>query len=180
MLSNSILHSILSTSFNTSMFIFCFEWKIHKKNFIHALNASMFIWISLGIRSPSTTDTALKVCLDQNSKPPKLTVDVSYPYMDVIFSPVLASTPETVRLKNGQSACKDQDEPQPMRSYASHRSRQSYADQSLLGMNRHAPDFRNRTRNMKFNLTKKERGVWLRGQGQEIILYHFTSLLGWE
>lgn len=140
----------------------------------------MFIWISLGIRSPSTTDTALKVCLDQNSKPPKLTVDVSYPYMDVIFSPVLASTPETVRLKNGQSACKDQDEPQPMRSYASHRSRQSYADQSLLGMNRHAPDFRNRTRNMKFNLTKKERGVWLRGQGQEIILYHFTSLPGWE
>lgn len=162
MLSNSILHSVVSTSFNTSVFIFRLEWKIHKKNFIHALNARRFIWMSLGIRSPSTTDISLKACLDQNSKPPKPTIYVSYLYMDVIFSPLLASTlfrncqteEWEISLKRPvwTTAC------EKLCIHVSHRSRQSYADPSLLGMNRCAPDFINRTRNMKFDLAKKREG----------------------
>lgn len=56
----------------------------------------MFRWMALGIGSPSVTDIALKICLDQNSKPPKPTTDVSHLYMDVIFSPLLAYTVQKV------------------------------------------------------------------------------------
>lgn len=54
--------------------------------------------------------------------------------------------------------------------HVTHRTRKSL---------RTEPDFRNRIRNVKFNLEKK-RGVWLWGQGQEAFLYHLTSLPGWE
>lgn len=161
MLSNSILHSFLSINFNTSMFSFCFEWKIHKKNFIHALNASMFRWMALGIGSPSVTDITLKICLDQNSKPPKPTIHVSHLYMDVIFSPLLAYTLFRKCQTEGWAITLQRPRWAPVYEklciLVSHRSRQSCADQSLLGRIRCAPDFRNRTRNM-FNHAK-ERGV---------------------
>lgn len=60
-------------------------------------------------------------------------------------------------LQDGQRASKDQDEPQPMRCYASTYPTEveSCADQSLLGVNLYSsPDFRNPTKNMRLNLAK--------------------------
>lgn len=164
--------------------------KIHR-NFIHALNASMFKWMALGIGSLFATDIALKVCLNQNSKPPKPTIDVSHLYMDVIFSPLLAYTLSRNCQTKGWAISLQRPgwttAYEKLWIHVTHRRRQSCADQSLSGMNRCALDFRNRTRNLKLNLAKKRQSCVAEGAGSYSVPFYITvrmrvrdSLASWK
>lgn len=94
-----------------------------KKNFIRALNASTFRWTAPGIGIPSATLTlhSESVWTKTPSLPNPQLMTVTFVWMCFQSSISLRSIQKqmAVRLRDGQSACKDQDEPQPMRSYAS-------------------------------------------------------------
>lgn len=129
--------------------------------------------MAIGTSAPfCNSDIALKVCLDQNSKPPKPTTDVSHLYINVLFSPLLAYTLSRNRglsdWRMGNQLAKtsmNHSQWEVMHSY--HRSRQSSADQSLWGENRCVPDLRN-TRNVKFNPAEKREGCGWGGMARRL------------